>query len=94
MADDSFLHSAMLTTSVGFVAGYFLSVIVCMFTVGWYKQNMKGSFIGILLFMVFMMTWIPINIVCMVKKNDFKWVPVRHCRNVDVNALIYRSKIQ
>ena len=93
MADDSFLHSALLTTSLGFVAGYFMSIIVCLFTVGWYKQDIKGSLIGILLFMVFMMTWIPINIVCIVKRNNINWVPVRHCRNVDANALYYRSKI-
>ena len=92
LADESFLNSALLTTSLGFVGGYFLSLIVCVFTVGWYKQDLKGSVVGILLFAVFMMTWIPINIVCMIKKNNFNWVPVRHCRNVDANALYYRSK--
>ena len=93
LADDSFLHSAMLTTSFGFAAGYFLTIVVCIFTIGWYKQDLKGSLSGIFLFMIFMMTWIPINIKCIIKKNDnFNWVPVRHCRNVDANALIYRAK--
>lgn len=93
MADDSFLHSAMLTTSLGFVAGYFVTVAVCIFTVGWYRQKLVGSIGGILLFVIFMMTWIPINVVCMIKRNNINWVPVRHCRNVDANILICRTKI-
>ncbi len=92
LADESFIHSTLLTTAVGFVFGYIVMVGVCIFTVGWYRQDLKGSLGGIFLFIVFMFTWIPINIVCIFKKKNFNWVPVRHCRNVDANALYYRSK--
>lgn len=93
LADDSFMHSAMFTTSLGFVTGYFMTIVVSIFTIVWYKQDIKGSLIGIFLFMIFMMTWIPINIICMIKKNSFNWVPVKHCRNVDINVLICRTKV-
>ena len=42
---------------------------------------------GILMFAVFILTWIPINIICLVKK-DIKWEPIKHNRDVKINSLI------
>ena len=50
------------------------------------KKKPEDIISGIFLFSFFILSWIPINIVCMVKKYN-KWEEIRHTRKVKINEL-------
>lgn len=70
-----------------FMIGYLADVILNMFMIVYYKRDMYDTLHGIFLFMIFMMTWIPINIMCLFKK-DLKWVQIEHNRKSNMEALL------
>ena len=72
---------------VGFAITYVIGVLINAFVVGFYRRNILKSMHGILLFGVFIATWIPINIVCLFKKNE-KWVPVKHTRKSNIKNIM------
>ena len=41
---------------------------------------------GILLFSLFMLTWIPINFICLFKK-DMSWEPIKHKRGMGIDEV-------
>ena len=54
------------------------------------KQQVHKVLSSIFLFALFIATWIPINIICMIKK-DITWKPILHTRNVDVKELLSKN---
>ena len=70
-----------------FIAVYIIGLIVNVCIFKYNKKKVLNIISSVFLFTVFMLTWLPINIVCMIKKNT-KWEPIKHNRNVDVNELI------
>lgn len=84
------INSMMFSTVAGLVIGYVVTIGMCIFTVKKYRQSVKESLSGVFMFMIFMLTWIPINICCSIRKNH-KWVPVKHCRNVRLEDLMARG---
>ena len=50
------------------------------------KKSVKETLSGILFFTFFMLTWIPINIICLFKK-DLAWEPIKHNRSMDINDI-------
>ena len=52
-----------------------------------YKRDLYDVLHGIFLFSLFMITWIPINIICLFKK-ELKWVPIEHNKKVKLDALL------
>jgi len=71
---------------VFFLIGYIGNVILNIFIVIYNNKNVKEVLSGILLFTLFMLTWIPINIICMFKK-DLAWEQIKHSRSVDINDI-------
>ncbi len=69
------------------IFSYGYTVALCLFTVIRYGQNIKESLPGVFMFIIFMLSWIPINIVCLKPEKNYQWIPVRHKRNVDLNVL-------
>lgn len=70
-----------------FILSYFIGIGLELFIL-WYKDKKASTVVsGILLFPVFVMTWIPINIVCLVKKHT-KWEEIRHDRNVEIKDVL------
>lgn len=70
-----------------FVLSYFLGVVLELFVL-WYKDKKISSVTtGIFLFPIFVMTWIPINIVCLIKKHT-KWEEIRHNRSVEIKDVL------
>ena len=67
--------------------GYVFTILLNIFILKYYDRNIKENIPGILLFAVFILTWIPINFICLFKK-DLKWVQIKHDKNVDVKDLI------
>ena len=66
---------------------YICTVSTAAFVVMLEKKGFAKTFKGIFTLAIFMVTWIPINIVCMVKK-DIKWEPIKHNRKVDIDSLM------
>ena len=83
------IDSMMFSTVAGLVIGYVITVVMCVFTVIRYRQSVKEALSGVFMFMIFMLSWIPINICCNIRKNR-GWVPVKHCRRVALEELIAR----
>lgn len=69
-----------------FVLGYLGNVILNIFVVMYNKKNVKEIMSGILLFTWFMITWIPINFICIFKK-DLAWEPIKHNRSMDIDQI-------
>ena len=71
-----------------FVLSYLATVSMNIFVVKYNKKSIKNVFSGIILFALFLATWIPINIICIFKKTE-KWEEIKHDRsNVDLDELI------
>ncbi len=69
------------------VFGYVASVVLALFVVIMEKKTIRRTIKGILTLSFFMITWIPINIICLVKK-EYVWEPIEHNRTVDIESII------
>lgn len=71
-----------------FVIFYLLSVLMNVFVVKYNHKNPKDIISGIFLFSLFLLSWIPINIVCLIKKTD-NWEQIKHDRSdVELDKLL------
>ena len=71
-----------------FLLFYFMSVLMNVFVVKYNHKNPRDILSGILLFSIFLLSWIPINIVCLIKKTD-SWEQIKHDRcDVDLDKLL------
>ena len=70
------------------IAGYFISIIISIYTLQYYEGSISKALTGIILFVFFILSWIPLNIQCIFSKKELKWVPIKHERNVEVGDLI------
>ena len=78
---------------VGFTVAYVIGALINAFVIAFYRRNIFKTMHGILLFGVFIATWIPINILCMFKKNE-KWTPVKHISKSNIkNIMMEKSKV-
>ncbi len=66
--------------------GYLSSIIISASVVLLEKKKMRRAFKGIFTLSIFMLTWIPINILCLVKR-DYEWEPIEHNVAVDIDTL-------
>ena len=69
-----------------FIVAYFGNILLNIFVIKYNKKSVKKILSGILLFTVFMITWIPINFICVFKK-DMTWEPIKHSRKVDIDEI-------
>ena len=72
---------------ISILLGYIVSIILSLIVVFVDKKKIKNVFKGIFTLSFFMLTWIPINIVC-ISKKEFIWEPIIHNRNVDINSVV------
>ncbi len=72
---------------ISVILGYFATVAIAALVVIIQKKKLKRTFKGILTLAIFMLTWIPINILCIVKK-DYVWEPIVHNRKVDIDSIV------
>lgn len=66
-----------------YIAGIFVNILIFKYN----KRKVLRILNSVFLFTIFMVTWLPINIACMIKKNT-NWEPIKHNRNVDVDELM------
>ncbi len=87
---EKLLSSGTLVSFIGIVGtvGSFLGTFaVSLFVVLYNKKNVLGIMSGLILFSLFMLSWIPVNIVSIFKK-DIKWVHIGHNRSVKIDEVI------
>ena len=69
------------------ILGYLVSIIISLFVVVVKKKKIKQTLKGILTLSIFMLTWIPINIICLIKR-DYVWEPIEHHRTVEIESIV------
>lgn len=77
---------AFATGFVYFIILYLLGILIEIFTVLYKRKNVFSIMSGVILFLVFTFTWIPINIICFIKKYK-KWEEIKHDRSIKIEEL-------
>ena len=66
---------------------YLIPTTIALLVVIMEKKHVKLMLKGILTTWFFIISWIPINIICFFKKT-FEWVPIDHTRNIMLSELM------
>ena len=78
------VFSTMFSSGILFLAmSYISGVIVSIFVIKYNKRKSKNVISAIVLFAIFILTWVPINVLCLFKK-DLKWEEIKHQRGMSV----------
>lgn len=72
---------------IAFVVSYIGTLIVTIFVALYNNKSVWSMISALLLFTLFMITWIPINFVCFIKK-DVKWDHIGHNKSVNIDQII------
>lgn len=70
-----------------FILTYLIGIIIEIWILKFKRKKVKSVISGILLFALFIFSWIPINILCLVKKH-IKWDEIKHDRSIDIKDVI------
>lgn len=73
--------------------GYLITILVSAFVLIMEKKNVIKTFKGVITLAIFMLTWVPINIMCMFKK-DQRWEQIEHSRNINIESMIDNEKVK
>jgi len=66
--------------------------LINIFISAYYKQLKPSKIMhGIILFPIFMLTWLPINIKCIFAEES-TWKEIKHSRNIDIQELINKKR--
>lgn len=68
------------------IVTYIISLLLSIFVVKYLKKNIKDTISGIIMFSIFLFSWIPINIVCLFKKVNV-WEEIKHSRNISIDTI-------
>lgn len=68
------------------IFGILIQIILPVITIIWLKKDLKPLWKGILLFPLFIFSWLPINIICLFKK-DIKWEEIKHDRSIKLEDI-------
>ena len=66
---------------------YLGSILLNIFTIKILHKKIKDHYKGIFGFSFFILSWIPINMICLFKKTK-KWEPVNHTRKVGIENIL------
>ncbi len=76
------IFSTLFSSGVLFlVLTYITGIITSIFVVKYNKRKSRSVISAIALFAVFILTWVPINVICLFKK-DMKWEAIKHKRGM------------
>ena len=70
-----------------FALSYLLSIIIELLVFVYEGKKIKPVLSGIVLFSVFTLTWIPINMLCLIKKET-TWKEIKHTRSIAINEVL------
>lgn len=81
------IFTYIITLGWGSIISIYLGVVITEIFVLIYKRvKISKVMSGIILFGLFMITWIPINIICFCKKN-IKWDVIKHERDIKIEDI-------
>ena len=66
---------------------YLINVLINIFLVKYNKRKIFDVIYGILLYSFFIMTWIPINFISIVSKEN-KWEQIAHTRSIGIKEIV------
>lgn len=73
-----------------FLVTYFCSIGICSIILRHNGRRADDCLPGLLLFTVFLFSWLPLNIAVLIKRN-IRWKPIVHSRNIDLGALTKKT---
>ena len=73
----------LLSGVISYSAYTFMALFLSIYN----HKNIRKMLPGILLFALFIFTWLPISLYALFSKNN-KWDPIRHSRKVDIQELL------
>ena len=73
------------------IIGYILAMIISIFVILVRKSKIRKILLGVITFPFFMITWIPINLICMIKKEN-SWRQIDHIRDIDIESIVDETK--
>lgn len=79
----SYYYASLITL---FLISYLAGIATELFVLKYKGKKIKSLTSGILLFPFFIFTWIPINILCLLKKQT-NWEEIKHNRNVKIDEI-------
>ena len=82
-----FLDIYISKNIVSMLISYITVILGSTFVVIYNKHKVKEALSGIVLFTVFVFSWLPINIVCIFKRKVI-WSPIRHDNNISIQEII------
>ena len=82
-----FLTLYITNNIASILTSYLIVIFVSIFVVIYNKHKVKEALSGIILFMIFVFTWIPINIVCIFKRK-LAWIHIEHDTNLSINDVL------
>ena len=80
----NFLKDNMVLTTI---IGYAISIIIGIAVVILQRKKLKKAIKGILTIIIFMASWIPINIIA-IFSNKYVWEPIEHKVKIDIDKII------
>lgn len=72
---------------ISLIITYLISVVISCLVIVLENKKITKSYLGILTLLIFMVSWIPINIICMFTKNRI-WEPIVHDKVVDIENIV------
>ena len=80
---DSLTFDNMLYKIIFIVISYLFGVVVRIILLKRYNKSFKDNIGGVLLFDLFVISWLPINFICLFIKSC-NWDSIKHNRSVDI----------
>ena len=71
---------------LSWIFGYLVQIFIPIFTIIYLRKNIKYLWKGIILFPLFVLSWVPINIIALFKK-DLKWEEIKHDRSIKLDEI-------
>jgi len=76
--------------AVFMILTYTAGIVVSVFVLKYNKRKAKNLLSAIALFAVFILTWIPINVICLFTK-ELKWEEIKHSRGITASDLKFNK---
>lgn len=80
------IYNLLLTVLIVISIIYVCSILVRIYLIKRNKKKVKDNIGGILLFDIFILTWIPINFICLFI-DKCNWNIIKHNRNIEIDKV-------
>ena len=80
------ITNTLIFSLISLAVVYICGILIRVYLIKLYNKNIKDNIGGILLFDLFLLTWIPINFICLFI-NKCNWDSIKHNRNVEIDKV-------